>query len=44
MIDHTPWNRAWVNRGYYAHPYAHAYVHGPGPRVEHHEVRREERR
>jgi hypothetical protein len=39
LIDHTPWNRVWVNRGYYVHPYARGWVHGPGPRVEQHEVR-----
>ncbi|MGA2652301.1 MAG: DUF3300 domain-containing protein [Terracidiphilus sp.] len=44
LIDHTPWNRTWVNRRYYVHSYARPFVHGPGPRVEHHEVRREERR
>jgi hypothetical protein len=42
MIDHTPWNRVWGNRGFYAHSYAHPYVHSVGPRVEHHEVRRDE--
>jgi Protein of unknown function (DUF3300) len=44
LIDHTPWNRVWVNRGYYAHSYEHGYVHGPGPRVEHHEDHHEEHR
>jgi Protein of unknown function (DUF3300) len=39
LIDHTPWNRMWVNRGYYVHPYARGWVHAPGPRVERHEVR-----
>jgi hypothetical protein len=43
LIDHTPWNRTWVNRRYYVHSYARPYAHGPGPRVEHHEVRREVR-
>ena len=38
VIDHTPWNRVWVNRGYYVHPYEHHWDHGPGPRIEHHEV------
>jgi hypothetical protein len=42
MIDHTPWNRVWANRAFYAHSYAHPYVHSAGPRVEHHEVRRDE--
>lgn len=40
VIDHTPWNRVWVNRGYYVHPYAQPWVHAPGPRVEHHETHR----
>ncbi len=40
MIDHTPWNRVWVNHGYYAHPYAHGWAHEPGPRAEHHEFHR----
>ena len=44
LIDHTPWNRTWANRRYYVHSYARPYAHGPGPRVEHHEVRRDERR
>jgi Protein of unknown function (DUF3300) len=42
MIDHTPWNRVWTNRAFYAHSYAHPYAHSVGPRVEHHEVRRDE--
>ena len=40
LIDHTPWNRMWVNRRYYVHPYAHAWIHGPGPRIERHEEHR----
>lgn len=40
LIDHTPWNRMWVNRGYYVHPYARGWAHGPGPRIERHEERR----
>jgi hypothetical protein len=40
IIDHTPWARTWVNRGYYSHPYARAWVHGPGPRGERHEMGR----
>ena len=42
MIDHTPWNRVWANRAFYAHSYAHPYAHPAGPRVEHHEVRHDE--
>jgi hypothetical protein len=44
LIDHTPWNRMWGNRRYYVHPYAHGWVHTPGPRVEHHAERHEDRR
>lgn len=40
FFDATPWGRGWVNRGYYVHPYAHAYVSRPGPRVEMHGPRR----
>jgi hypothetical protein len=39
FFDATPWNRGWVNRGYYVHPYAHPFVRRPGPRVEHHGFR-----
>lgn len=40
FFDATPWNRGWVNRGYYVHPYAHPYVRAAGPRVERHEFHR----
>jgi len=40
FFDETPWGRGWVNRGYYAHPYAHSWAHGFGPRVEHHSFER----
>jgi hypothetical protein len=40
FFDATPWNRGWVNRGYYVHPYAHPYVRRPGPMVERHSFRR----
>ena len=36
FFDATPWGRAWVNRGYYFHPYAHPWVRPVGPRVEVH--------
>ena len=39
-FDRTPWMRTWENRGFYRHPYEHGWVHGPGPRIEHHEIRR----
>ncbi len=39
-FDYTPWVRGWANRGYYVHPYAHPWAHGPGPRVERHERHR----
>jgi Protein of unknown function (DUF3300) len=44
LIDHHPWERSWVNRGAYVHPYAYpraypAYHGAPPPRVEHHELR-----
>jgi hypothetical protein len=36
FFDNVPWGRSWINRGYYRHPYAHPWFHGPGPRVERH--------
>jgi len=46
LIDHHPWQRTWVNREHYEHPYAQPYRRPEGPRVERHEVREhhEERR
>jgi hypothetical protein len=38
IFDYTPWNRVWINRGFYVHPYARPWVHVVGPRVERHEV------
>jgi hypothetical protein len=43
IIDNHPWVRSWATRGNYVHPYAVPRGHFEGPRVEHHEVRREER-
>lgn len=34
----TPWRRVWANRGFYVHPYEHAWVRTVGPRVEHHPI------
>jgi Protein of unknown function (DUF3300) len=36
LIGGAPWGRTWVNRGYYAHPFANAYRPRPGVRVESH--------
>ena len=43
IIDHHPWERTWVNRQVYVHPYVAPYRH-EGPRVEHHEHERHEGR
>jgi hypothetical protein len=40
LIDRRPWERVWVGRGAYVHPYAHPWVHPIGPRVEVHHRRR----
>lgn len=40
FFDETPWGRGWVNRGFYFHPYAHPWMRGPAPRVEHHDLHR----
>ena len=40
LIDHRPWERVWVGRGAYVHPYAHPWVHPVGPLVEVHHRRR----
>ena len=31
VFDDTPWNRVWINRGFYVHPYAHPWRRGAGP-------------
>jgi hypothetical protein len=43
LIDRQPWNRGWVNRGVYVHPYATPYRRYEGPRVEHHDWHPESR-
>jgi hypothetical protein len=43
LVGGRPWARTWVNRGAYVHP-GYAYRAPVGPRVEHHEIRREEHR
>jgi hypothetical protein len=42
LVGGHPWARTWVNRGAYVHP-GYAYRAPAGPRVEHHEIHREER-
>lgn len=37
LIDRRPWDRGWIGRAAYVHPYAAARI--IGPRVEHHELR-----
>jgi hypothetical protein len=34
IIDETPWRRVWANRGFYVHPYEHAWVRRVRPRIE----------
>jgi hypothetical protein len=36
LIDYRPWERVWVGRDAYVHPYGHPWVHPVGPRVEVH--------
>jgi hypothetical protein len=40
VIDRHPWERVWVNRGAYVHPYAHPWIHAVGPRIERHDFPR----
>jgi hypothetical protein len=40
LIDRSPWNRIWFNRGFYVHPYFHPWVRAAGPRIELHPVHR----
>jgi hypothetical protein len=39
IFDRVSWGRGWENRAVYVHPYATPWAHGPGPRVERHELR-----
>ncbi len=41
IVNNRPWERSWVNRGAYAHPYAYQRprVAAPAPRMERHELR-----
>jgi hypothetical protein len=39
VIGGHPWERGWVNRGVYVHPYPHAWLRPVGPRVEIHHGR-----
>jgi hypothetical protein len=43
LFDQHPWERSWVNRGAYVHPYAQPYRRLDSPRVEQHEYRPAER-
>ncbi len=36
VIGGHPWERGWVNRGVYVHPYLHSWVRPAGPRLEIH--------
>ena len=40
LIDRRPWDRVWVNRAEYIHPYVHPWARPVGPRVETHRLRR----
>jgi hypothetical protein len=47
LVDNRPWDRTYVNRGAYVHPYAQPYRPAVGPRTEGHTYRpapREEHR
>jgi Protein of unknown function (DUF3300) len=44
VVDHHPWERSWVNRGAYVHPYERPFRGPEGPRIERHDIRRDERR
>jgi hypothetical protein len=40
IFDDTPWDRTWLNRRFYVHPYAHPWIRAVGPRVERHPLGR----
>jgi Protein of unknown function (DUF3300) len=40
IIDRSPWNRVWFNRGFYVHPYIHPWIRPARPRIEIHPIRR----
>jgi hypothetical protein len=39
IVNNRPWERTWVNRGAYVHPYTTSRPQVVGPRTEHHELR-----
>jgi hypothetical protein len=39
IVNNRPWDRTWVNRGAYAHPYVYQRSREGTPRMEHHELR-----
>lgn len=38
IVNNRPWERSWVNRGVYVHPYIAPRYNGNGHYVEHHEM------
>jgi hypothetical protein len=39
IVNNRPWERTWVNRGTYLHPYTYQRPRTPAPRMERHELR-----
>jgi hypothetical protein len=39
IVNSHPWERGWVNRGQYVHPYPNVRRYEPAHRVERHEIR-----
>jgi hypothetical protein len=39
IVSNRPWERTWVNRGAYVHPYSYQRPRVTGPRMERHELR-----